>query len=201
MIVRACLCADLPTFETETRIVIVSHVFELARTTNTARLARLMLPKTQIVERGAATRISPPAVEAERAALLFPEDGAIELDAFWAHADPRPLTLVVPDGSWPQAKRAARRTPGLAGLPRVRLPDGPPTRFLLRDQTRTPQHLCTLEAIARALGIIEGHRVEAALLAGLDRFILRILASRGRLSGPQSIAEEVRARVDPSGGR
>lgn len=193
MIAGGCLCGRLPQLLTQTRIVLVSHVAELARTTNTARLLGLMLPEATIIPRGgesAADRspIRLPINDAgERRWLLFPQLGAPELTADQAHLDPRPLTLVVPDGSWPQARRAARRDPALAELPRWRLPEGPRTRFVLRDQRRSGQHLCTLEAVARALGIIEGHRIEAMLLAGLDVFTEQILASRGRLSGPQAI--------------
>ena len=202
MIVGACLCDVLPKIPTETQMTVVSHVLDLTRTTNTARLAALMLPDLTLVARGAAGQ-SELALPIERAAerrtvLLYPGTDSIELTAAWAHLDGRPITLIVPDGSWPQARRTTRRVAGLASLPRVRLPDGPPTRFWLRDQTRSDQHLCTLEAIARALGIIEGHRVEAMLLDGFDRFVQRILGSRGRLSGPQAFVPPNRPRGDQS---
>ena len=186
MVQGACLCGDLPNIRTQTRVVVVSHVFELARTTNTAHFARLMLPELELVARGGRSPVVWPSTAPQRAMLLYPDPAAQTLEPYWAHIE-GPLTLVVPDGSWPQARRAARRDPLLRDLPRLQLPPGPPTRFLLRDQTRSPQHLCTLEAIARALGIIEGDHVERALIAGLDLFVTRILASRGRLKGPQRI--------------
>ena len=198
MLVRACLCPALPTIATETQIVVVSHVFELQRTTNTARFAQLMLPNLTLLPRGqkgGAALTWSPTPSTARTVLLYPQPNADELTAAWVHLDPRPLTLVLVDGSWPQARRAARREPALAPLPRLRLPDGPPTRFWLRDQRRSPQHLCTLEAIARALGIIEGHHVEASLLAGFQCFVRATLATRGRLNGPQALKEAVE---DPS---
>ena len=201
MIAGGCLCRVLPTIDTETRMVVVCHVFEQSRTTNTAHLAQLMLPQLRIVPRGGVPGHDPDPSRAwttdRRVVLLYPDPAAPVLTADWAHRDPRPVTLVVPDGSWPQARRAARRSPALAGLPRLRLPDGPPTRFWLRDQTRSPQHLCTLEALARALGIIEGHRIESMLLQSLDAFVQQILASRGRLRGPQALT---RATAGRSGG-
>ncbi len=188
MIVSECLCGALARISTETDLVVVGHVFELDRPTNTVHLAQLMLPGLTVLRRGQRdpAPAGPAPSRAERRALLWPDPSAPELTAEWAHLDPRPLTLVLADGTWPQARRAVRREPALANLPRLRLPDGPPTRFWLRRQRRTDQHLCTLEAIARALGIIEGHHVEAQLLAGLDLFVHRTLKSRGRLNGPQA---------------
>ena len=196
MIAGACLCGALPSIITQTRIVVVGHVFELDRPTNTTHLAHLMLPELDMIRRGgrptasrrpnelgATSRVAP--ADGGTTALLYPSEDAAILTAEWAHQQPQ-LTLVLADGTWPQARRAVRREPCLAKLPRLRLPDGPPTQFWLRDQVRTDQHLCTLEAIARALGIIEGHRVEAQLIAGLETFVRRILASRGRLRGPQA---------------
>ncbi|MEO1337606.1 MAG: tRNA-uridine aminocarboxypropyltransferase, partial [Myxococcota bacterium] len=195
MLVERCLCARLPTMQTQTSIAIVGHTFELSQTTNTAHLARLMLPQLQLRVRGRKDEPVASFPPDGRTLVMFPDSDADELTAFDAHRDPRPLTLVFIDGTWPQARRAMRREPALAALPRCRLPDGPPTRFLLRRQTRTDQHLCTLEAIARALGVIEGHQVERTLLAGLDLFVQQILVTRGRWTGAQAISPDVAERL------
>jgi DTW domain-containing protein YfiP len=106
-------------------------------------------------------------------ALLFPSEGAREL----SKAD-GPLTLVVPDGTWRQARKMRTRTKGLAGLPCVTLPPGPTTTYQLRAERR--EHgLSTLEAIARAFGILEGPAIEDALLAIQRVMVDRTLWLRG----------------------
>lgn len=88
------------------------------------------------------------------------------------------LTLVVPDGSWKQASRAVQRDAAAAGAEVVALPPGPPSRYRLRR--RAHDHaLCTYEAIARALAILEGPAIEAEMMRGLELFVERTLALRG----------------------
>ena len=78
------------------------------------------------------------------------------------------MNLVVPDGSWRQAQRMARRIPGLDGADLVTLPEGgPETRWGVRRETKEGG-LATFEAIARAYGILEGDEVQRVL----DKFFL-----------------------------
>ena len=79
---------------------------------------------------------------------------------------PRPITLVVPDGTWSQAVRARRRIPGLADIPCAALPPGLVSTYRLRHDPRAGR-VSTLEAIAHALGVLEGpaHRRGAAARA------------------------------------
>jgi len=176
-----CLCPDLPRLETETEVVLLTHVTELDKPTNTGRLLDLCLPGARIEAVGGPEALRPELTfgPSRRAVLLYPDPDAPVLDLALAHHDPRPLTLVVPDGTWSQTRRLVRRTAG--HLPRLALPDGPPSRFRLRVAAGGEDRICTLEAVARALGIIEGHPLEAALLRVLDRMVERTLFTRGVL--------------------
>lgn len=84
-------------------------------------------------------------------------------------------------------------------LPFLGLPSGPPTRFRLRGGDRAPDRLCTLEAVA--LGIIEGHPVEAGLRGALTLMVERTLFARGLLpadevtGGPDSRAHRARCHA------
>lgn len=190
MHVPLCLCAGLPRIETETQLTLWTHVVELERPTNTGRLATLCLPEARVVAAGGPESLRPelgPAPE-RRTYVLYPGPEALVLDKALAHEDPRPLRLIVPDGTWSQTRRFARQ---LASWPRLVLPSGPPTRFRLRDAVKAPERICTLEAIARALGVIEGHHVEAALLGALERMVERTLFTRGQLP-----ADEVSGGLD-----
>lgn len=76
-----------------------------------------------------------------RVLVLFPSEHASELCPEFLLRDPRPITLVVPDGTWRQARRATLRIPGLANAERVRVNEN---------------ELSTLDALTRALVILEG---------------------------------------------
>lgn len=178
-----CLCAELPQLATRTRVVVVAHPDEEKKPTNTGLLAARSLENSAVVLVGDGKRPVPSELFAadERVALLFPSDDAVPLAGF---ADGAPLTLVVPDGTWRQAAKLRTRGPGLAELPTVSLPPGPPTQYRLRAEPR-PGGLATLEAIARALDLLEGEGTSAPLLALFGRFVDRTLWLRGALSAGQ----------------
>jgi DTW domain-containing protein YfiP len=85
--------------------------------------------------------------------------------------------LIVPDGSWPQVRRAVRREPALARLPRVSLPPGPPPLHRLRDHPDAT-YLATFEAVTRALEVLEAPGTCAPLWAAWDAFAGAVLRAR-----------------------
>ena len=176
---RLCLCDALQPLELATRVVVVSTAREIQQPTNSGRLVPLAVAGGEVCLQGSGTLSSGVLADpARRAVLLFPAPGARIL----GREEPagRALTLVVPDGTWRAANRMAAREPALAGLERVRLPDGPPSRYRLRSHP-DPDRLATFEAVARALGILEGREVQARLEQLFTLFVERTLFSRGRL--------------------
>ncbi len=174
---ESCLCQFAAPLELRTRVVVVMHRREVHKTTNTARLVPLALANAQVCVMGLAedrVELEAAAARWRDARLLFPSDDALELDAAQAAI---PITLVVPDGNWRQAHKLARREPLLAELPRVRLPPGPPSRYALRKHP-DPRFLATFEALARALGVLEGAHVQQHLEALLDEKVARTLRTR-----------------------
>jgi len=174
-----CLCAELVPAALATRVVVVRTAREREQVTNSGRLVPLALANAQLRERAELAR-DELADPARRTLLLFPSSAAAELAP--ASADPRPVTLVVPDGTWRATRRMVAREPALAALARVTLPPGPPTRYRLRTH---PDERClaTLEAVARALGLLEGAAIEQQLTHLFTLFVERTLYSRGRLAG------------------
>jgi DTW domain-containing protein YfiP len=172
--------------------VILMHVREVTLPTNTARLATASLANSELRLRGALDQAMPTdglVVPDRQSLFLYPSDEARELGP--ALLDGRPVTLIVPDGSWRQARKVAAREPALAGIPQVRLPPGPPSRYRLRKEPN--EHaLSTFEAIARALGVLEGSEVRKALEDLFDLRVERTLWSRGLLK-----AEECRFGIPP----
>jgi DTW domain-containing protein YfiP len=159
--------------------VIVAHRREAGTSTNTGRLAASMLDGAEVRVRGTVAPPPEAPLPEGRRLVLFPRGDARVLDARDAAGER--VVLLVPDGTWSQARRMLLRDPDLADVDLVTLPPSSPSRYRLRCHAREGA-LCTLEAIARALGILEGPSVEEALLGALDRFVEHGLRARsGRL--------------------
>lgn len=179
-----CVCEFIPSLPTRTHVMLVMHRFEVRKSTNTGRLAMEALPNSQIVVRG--RRGAPSDTLTWRAdtrpLLLFPDPEAVPLARL--PRDDRPVTLIVPDGNWRQASKVRKRVAGLGQVPCVGLPVGEPSKYRLRSEAH-PSGLSTLEAIARALRVLEGDagpEVERALLALQRAMVERTLWSRGSIT-------------------
>lgn len=180
-----CLCATVQPLELDTRVVVLRHRRELYKPTNTGRLVALTLSNGEIRTFGERDEPFDPANlvdPSRRTLLLYPAKDSQELAL--DDSDPRPITLIVPDADWRRAHKLMSREPALAGLSRVHLPSGPPSSYRLRRHT-DPRFLATFEAIARALGIIEGAPVRAHLEHVFNMMVERTLWSRGQLPPAQ----------------
>jgi DTW domain-containing protein YfiP len=113
-----------------------------------------------------------------RTLLLYPGEGVPVLSRTFLTADPRPVNLVVADGTWRQASRMGRRLPGLEHATMVRLPEGANTAWGVRRECH-PEGLATFEAIARALGIIESVEVQESMEDLFNLMVARTLQARG----------------------
>jgi DTW domain-containing protein YfiP len=183
MLADLCVCGLVPRHATRTRVVLVMHHIEARRQSNTGRLALSGLVAVEIRLRGRPDRpldLSDLLDPARRPLLLFPGAEAEPLDAALAARDPRPVTLIVPDGTWNLARKIPLRQPELRQVPRVSLPALAPSQYRLRHSPH-PEKLSTLEAIARALGVLEGPRVQADLERLFRVARDRILWSQGKL--------------------
>jgi len=169
-----CICALVPRLATRTRLVLLVHYREARKPTTTGLLAARCMVGSEVHVVGDLGRPLPETLVApdERAALLFPYEDAVPI------AEVMPTTLVVPDGNWRQAGKMRRRVPGLAALPCVTLPESGGTEYRLRAEPRAGG-LATLEAIARALAILEGPEPAAAMLAVFRVMVERTLRLRG----------------------
>ena len=174
---RVCLCAAIPTVVTRTRIVIVRHHLERWRSSNSGRLAHLALPNSEIVEHGGAAGVAvlPPLTGAW---LVFPEGEPVH-----AAPVPPPGQLVVLDATWSQARRMFRKLAGLRGLPILRLPDAPMPAARLRESP-APGRVSTIEAIARALRLIEGDAAADPLEALFAVAVARAAATGRNVADP-----------------
>lgn len=177
-----CLCAEIPQLKLLTRMVLVMHHREASKTTATGPLALLALKGSRLCvhgELGAPLDLSAEHTPDRRVLLLFPREDAQVLTPQLLARDPRPVTLLVPDGNWRQASRASRRIPGLAQAECVTLAAGPATRYRLRHEPKVGG-LATFEAIARALGVLESAAVQQQLEALFERVVATTLSTRAQ---------------------
>jgi DTW domain-containing protein YfiP len=169
---RDCLCADIPAVAARTRVVIVRHHLERHRSSNSGRLAHLALANSALVEYP-----DEPLPALDGAHLVFPiGEPAVAPPA------PPPAQLVVLDATWSQARRMYRKLDALRGLPALHLPPAAMPTARLRAAP-APGRVSTIEAIARALRLVEGDPVAAPL----ER-LFAIAVERARRAGRRAIS-------------
>ena len=169
-----CICPVLPQVQTKTEFIILRHIWEAERPSNTGRLVALCLPNARIVPCGGGTRVGLTPLDESILAqpatwLLWPDGHATQTDA--PDFIP-PGRVVVLDATWHQARRLFRQTPALRALPRLALPAPVHPRERLRDQQR-PDGMSTLEAVAAAVALLEGRHVAEPLERLYDEVVRR----------------------------
>lgn len=169
-----CNCSTVSPLDLRTRVVVVLHAREAQKRAATGPFALTALRNSSLALYG--KREEPLDLTAlhengRRVLLLYPGEQAELLTEELLGSSPLPVTLVVPDGSFRQMSRAARRIPGLATAMQVRL-DGP--------------QVDTFSGLARALGIVEAPEVENELL----RLFAQSQQRRRRSPTPEDRAEK-----------
>jgi DTW domain-containing protein YfiP len=176
-----CICSSIPRHDLATRLILVMHRREWAKPTATGPLALAVLANSELRIQGHREQpldfrdLDAPG---RRTLLLYPGEDVPVLNRTFLSGDSRPVTLVVPDGSWRQAARMGKRLPGLEHAAMVRLPEGEKTGWGIRRESH-PAGLATFEAIARALGIIESADVQESMETLFRLMVARTLQTRG----------------------
>jgi DTW domain-containing protein YfiP len=184
-----CLCPAIPRLAAPFRLVVVRHASERERMSNTARWAALALEGAELLEHGLpGVALDETLLRVPGAVALFPSPRAEDS----ALPPAPPPVVVVPDGSWTQARRMMQRLPALQRLPRLSLP-GPPAGLRLR-RPPWPDGMSTLEAIAGALAAFGAHEQSERLLAVHDAGVERVLRLKGTW-GAESAAAVARRRA------
>lgn len=168
-----CVCAHAPRLHIATRLFVIIHSKEWRKTTNTGHLARLAIHGAIVRRHGLPHReVSSEGVDgiSPSTLVLYPGRGAELLTADYLASLARPLTLLVPDGNWNQTQHMMRRVPMLRQARPVRL-RGPILDVDCLRRNAAGHRMSTFEAIAQALGILEGAATEARLLEFFHRFL------------------------------
>lgn len=178
-----CVCGHAPRVETRTPVVLVVHVHDLGRTSNTARLLALAARGVTIVRHGDRHDLADPAAHVPAGAtpvVLYPGHGADPLTPEFVATLPSPPALVVPDGNWKQASKMVKRLPLLDRAAKVFLPARDFEGSALR-RNRPGHRMSTYEAVVQALGILDGEAIAGPLLDFYRRATDRMLHVRGKL--------------------
>ena len=134
-----CMCAELPRLDLRTKIALVIHHRELSRSSNTGLLALQSLVNSEVRIRGEsreALDLSDLLSLRYRTLLFYPSADALELDRELVCRELRPIQLIVPDGTWRQARKIHSRHPELRNIPRVKISAPNRGTFQLRAQSR-----------------------------------------------------------------
>jgi DTW domain-containing protein YfiP len=163
----ACFCAEVPEIPTRTRIVIVRHTAEIAKTSNTGRMAARALTNALLVDHGVPGQpLDVSALVDDDARVLYPGPAPAERTEV--------RTLVVLDGSWSHVRAMRWRIPPLPRLRSLALP-APAVAPIRMRRGQHPDQLATIEAIAGALAVL-GEPDAAEALRG----VFTTMASRMR---------------------
>lgn len=168
---RFCLCQKITAMSLNTSVSIVMHHREEHLASNTGRLAKLSMSQCQIFLRGRPDQTLDMSQVLERPGrplFLYPCEDAVDISEF--KPEDGPYHLIVPDGSWRQAKRVKKREPSLDRVPSIKISPHTTARYLLRKAPR-PEFLSTYEAIACCLQHFEGSFVYQQLMDYFDLLI------------------------------
>jgi DTW domain-containing protein YfiP len=177
-----CFCDLIPKIQLETKVLIIMHKAEVNLTSNTATLAKESLINSEIRLRGienAPVKLDDLDDEYENY-VLFPSGNAEELNPGFRNKRNKKIRLIIPDGSWSQAKKMIKREKQLINYPKVKLPEGPASNYRLRKEP-TLESVSTFEAIARALGILEGEITQTELETIFNIMVERTLWGKSKI--------------------
>jgi DTW domain-containing protein YfiP len=166
------MCGEITPMRTRTRVVILRHVGEQFRSSNTGRIAAMALLDAELVDHGNGAGLHAASVPAPGTWLAWPEGPVAHVAPV-----PPPERLVFLDATWHQARRMRRSLPLLRGLPVLALPIAEVPAARLRASPGRGR-VSTIEAIAMALRLIEGE----APAAELER-LFAIMVDRARDAG------------------
>lgn len=174
---RVCLCEALPeVVETDTQVVLFTHPKELKRSLCTGPLLELCLKRIiKFVGKLFPEPEDHPALHEQlcqggrQCFLLYPGPEASDVAEI---ASKSPVTLILIDARWRQARIMLNRSTWLQALPRVSLPHKQ-SGYIWRQQP-APGCVSTLEAVSEALNFLEGNdgaHIKSLLLRPFEKMV------------------------------
>ncbi|MCA9651106.1 MAG: DTW domain-containing protein [Myxococcales bacterium] len=188
-----CVCDRFVSLRSQAALVVVRHIRERLKPTNTGRWLAQMVQDTAITHYGQREPPFDPTPlrrDDVRFCVLYPREDATVLDAeglarLRAELAPgQRLGFALLDGTWHQCSRMSRRVPVVQDLPCVALPPGPPSRWGVRTQ-HDERGLSTFEAGVRLVSLVDGPQHAAPLQAVFHEIAARMMFMKGKLPTPE----------------
>ncbi len=181
---------------TQTRVVILQHPRERDVPINTARIAALCLPSSELhvgVKFGGTKALASAMSDPARPPiLLYPAPDAVDIET---HPPDGPRTLIVLDGTWWQASKLWKENPELHAIPRYAFRPTAPSDYRIRKEPQE-DYVSTLEALAHVLGVLEHDREKmTALLVPFRAMVDSQLAHISRGGGSRHFVRDPTAPV------
>lgn len=170
-----CVCGLTPKVDTLTEVLVVRHERESWKSTGTARIAALAMPKLRLLdftESSEPAKTQLPSEVGPGTHLLFPSDEAAPWDGSAVKK------LIVLDGTWRQVRRMYAKLPALHAVPKLVLPEQA-ARVLRLRESKFEAGRSTLEAIAEAIALLEGAEVAAPLHQLHATYVEHVFRARG----------------------
>ncbi len=191
-----CYCRHVNEIPTRTRVVILQHPRERDVPINTARIAALCLPSSELhvgVRFGGTKALASAVSDPERPPIvLYPGPDAVDIEA---HPPDGPRTLIVLDGTWWQASKLWKENPELHAIPRYAFRPAAPSDYRIRKEPQE-DYVSTLEALAYVLGVLEGDREKmSALLVPFRAMVDAQVAHAARGGGSRHFVRNEAAPV------
>ncbi len=184
MLLSLCVCDIAPKLSISTQVFMLLHCGEWLKASNTGHFAQLALDQADIRLHGQphqpldTSGFDSPSNQRVNL-LLYPGLGAKPLDSVLESLPPESkFNLLIPDGNWSQARRMILRNPVLNQAIRVEL-RGPRLDLARPRRNIYPDRMSTFEAMAQALGHMEGVATEDSLLDFFKEVVARMQVMRG----------------------
>ncbi|MFC1504187.1 tRNA-uridine aminocarboxypropyltransferase [Spirochaetota bacterium] len=181
MVKRLCICSRKKLFDLPVRFSVIMPHSEWYRPTNTGRLVNLALKNSEIYIKGIkGKQLDFKAIIPEKHCnvILFPGGKAFDRD--FIENSSLPFHIIVPDGSWKQAKRTVYRYKKFFSLPRISIQAPEASNYRMR-RAQKGEYLSTAEAIAEVLGIADYNEAKEHLLSLFREKIDLLLGQQGRM--------------------
>lgn len=178
-----CVCALIPSLPSRTRLLILQHPDEARHPFNTARFAARGVTHARLIV-GECFDANLWECAEQPSWLLFPGPQAVTPTALASMAGPRPIQLIVPDGTWRKVRGLLTANPSLARLPRVALAPGGPSGYRVR-LAREPAARATIEAVTEVLNVLEAPADFSPLLRPFHAMVERQLAAQALNARPR----------------
>ena len=156
--IKNCICDSLTAVSHRTKVVILQHPSEVKNAKNTVRLLKLISNNLTILigesEQDFAAFKQQVTEHSEQYAVLFPGQGAVDLDSKNDSLTHSLSHLIVIDGTWKKAKKILMLNPWLNDITKVSFTQELTSEYQIRT-TSVSGGLSTIEAVAYSLNKIE----------------------------------------------